>query len=290
LDIGSLASDQIPFAIAFDSSQNTSFYRFLNPFYKFTELFTPHVQKNIKYLRQFGLDVVRDRMNGNSKNADLMQLFLDYRDENGNALTEDQLVDQVLNFIIAGRDTTAQALSWTIFCLSQNPKVLEKLLQEIAETIPDQDYPTYDQVRAMKYAKGVFFETLRLYPSVPRELKMCVNDDVLPNGVEIKKGWTLYWELGAMGRSPKIWDEPLKYDPERWLSGKVPAQSVFPAFHGGPRVCLGKTLAELQGVFVLVSLLKKFSFEVVNSDKVVLGSSLTSPMKYGLDCRVIPRD
>ena len=154
----------------------------------------------------------------------------------------------------------------------------------------DCDIPTYDQVREMKYAKAVFHETLRLYPSVPRENKMCVNDDILPNGVKIKSGWALVWDNGTMARLTKLWGpDASQFKPERFLDKKF-SQSKFTAFHGGPRVCLGKTLAELQGVFVMVSILKRFDYKVVDPSRVKLQESLTLPMKHGLECTFTLKD
>ena len=184
---------------------------------------------------------------------------------------------------------SSQALSWAFFCLSQNPPVLAKLLEEIDGIMGDEKFPTYNQVRDMKYAKACFHETLRLYPSVPRENKMCVNDDVLPNGVHIKSGWALLWDNGAMARLAKLWGpDAAEFNPNRFLDKKY-SQSKFTAFHGGPRVCLGKTLAELQGVFVMVSILKQFDFKVVEPENVKLQESLTLPMKHGLKCTFEPR-
>ena len=116
-----------------------------------------------------------------------------YKDEDGKMLTDDQLVDQVINFLIAGRDTTAQALSWTIYCLFKNPKCLKVLVDEVDEIMGDGEMPSYDQVKSMKYAKAVMLETLRLYPSVPKSEKMAVKDDILPDGTKIKAGTFFNW-------------------------------------------------------------------------------------------------
>ena len=88
--------------------------------------------------------------------------------------------------MIAGRDTTACALSWATFLLTQHPGVEAKLVAEVLETVGDGDArPTYDQADAMVYTEAVMMETLRLYPSVPMEGKMAIGDDVLPNGVKV---------------------------------------------------------------------------------------------------------
>ena len=106
VELKSLTSEKpIPFATAFDYSQVVMFNRFTNPFFKITELFMPSIRHNIKVLRNFGLDVIQSRRRSGQSKSDLLQLFMDYEDENGK-LSDECLCDQVLNFIIAGRDTT----------------------------------------------------------------------------------------------------------------------------------------------------------------------------------------
>lgn len=185
LDLGSLSGKDVPFANAFDRSQSVLVYRFLSPFFKIEEFFKPQIEKDFKLVREFGLQVVRDRREGVVKGVegDLISLFFKYKDDEGESLTDEQMVDQVINFLIAGRDTTAQALSWTMYCLSQHPECVDRILEEVNRIMEDgQEIPTYDQVKEMKYTKAVFQETLRLYPSVPKNTKMALNDDVLPDG------------------------------------------------------------------------------------------------------------
>jgi cytochrome P450 len=163
--------------------------------------------------------------------------------------------------------------------------VLEKLLKEIDSVLGSSEYPTYDQVRIMKYAKGVFYETLRLFPSVHSLGRMCVNDDILPNGIHIKSGWAVVWDNRTIARLKHIWgSDAAEFKPERFVE-KNHSPSKFTAFLGGPRACLGKTLAELQGIFVMVSILKQFEFEVVEPFHVKSQLSITLPMKNGLKCR-----
>jgi cytochrome P450 len=156
----------------------------MSPFFKLEEFFNPQIQKDFKIVRDFGLQVVKDRKDRVVKGVegDLISLFLNYKGDDDESLTDEQMVDQVINFLIAGRDTTAQALSWTMYCLSQNPRCVDIMLEEIFRITGDNDIPTYDQVKEMKYTKAVFNETLRLYPSVPRNFKCALKDDVLPDG------------------------------------------------------------------------------------------------------------
>ncbi|KAJ3322243.1 Protein kinase alk2 [Boothiomyces sp. JEL0866] len=294
IEIHSLTRDQVPFAQAFDRIQKVTSQRFFNPFFNITDrIMYPNVKEDIKLIREFGLKVINDRrQEANTPRNDLLSLFMNYTNEDGTKLTDDQLIDHVLNFLIAGRDTTAQGLSWTFYSLFKNPKALEALLTEIDTSLKDQLIPDYDTVKKMKYANAVFKEgiptltlALRLYPSVSREAKLAVHDDVLPNGTPVPAGTALAFSPYAYGRNSKVWSDPLEFKPERWMTGKQPTQYEYPSFNCGPRICLGKTLAEIQGVFVMVSTLARFHFKIENMDMVVPGCSLTFPMKHGMQVR-----
>jgi cytochrome P450 len=277
-----------PFSTAFDNSQVAISQRFTNPFWKITELFNPSLKRDMKAVREFGHNVIAQRRGNTERRDDLLQLFMEYKDEEG-SLSDEELVDQVTNFLIAGRDTTAQAVSWSVYCLTKNPGILEKLLDECHRVMGDAQIPSYEQVKQLRYANAVFKEALRLYPSVPFETKMCIVDEVLPNGIEVKKGTSVTWCTYALGRNPNIWPDPLAFKPERFLGEKQPSPYQFNSFLGGPRVCLGKTLAELQGVFVLVSMLKNFDLQIHDIESVQPLLSLTFPMKNGMKCRIVKR-
>ncbi|KAJ3251379.1 Protein kinase alk2 [Boothiomyces macroporosus] len=292
IDLQSLEKGSAAFVSSFDRAQNAMADRFTSAFWFITDKFDFKLQRDIKLVRSFGHKVVEDRKkNGTpSNNHDLLSLFMEYRHDDGTSLTNEELADHVINFILAGRDTTAQALSWCLFCLHQNPKVKEQVFKEIDETLGEELIPKYEQIKKMRYINAVFKETLRLYPSVPREGKSALNDDVLPNGTKIPRGAIVAWLPYAMGRSDKIWKSPEQFLPERWLSGKQPTQYEFPSFNCGPRICLGKSLAEIQGVFTLVSILCQFDFNIENTASVTMKQSLSLPMKYGLQCSITRRN
>ncbi|KAJ3404555.1 hypothetical protein HDV05_007093 [Chytridiales sp. JEL 0842] len=294
---------KVPFAAAFDDAQNRMMKRFVIPTWRLEELFMPigkEHRKHVETIKEFGRGIVRQRKkeleeSGGEKGDrnDLLTLLMTMKDTDGNATTEDNLVDYILNFIIAGRDTTAQALSWCFYLLHKNPRVTAALLAEIDSTLTDPSAPpTYEQIKNMEYANAVFHETLRLYPSVPSETKQANKDDTLPDGTFVPKGTIVAWSLYSMGRTPAIWGPTAKeFRPERWLEmTKQPSSFDYPVFNAGPRVCLGKNMAELEGVFVLVSMLRNFKVDVVNADEVTYANSLTLPMKDGLMCKISKRE
>ncbi|KAF9426650.1 hypothetical protein BGZ76_002663, partial [Entomortierella beljakovae] len=179
-----------------------------------------------------------------NKKKDLMQLFMDTEDENGDHLSDEMLKDTLLNFILAGRDTTAQALSWMFYLILRSGsrhEILDRLVSEIDSTLdnsPDGSSarPTYDTIKTQKYAEACFYEALRLYPSVPHNIKLCVEDDVLPGGIPVHKGEVIAWGSWAMGRDKSVFGpDAYEYNPERWLKGEKFSPSKFVAFNMGPR-------------------------------------------------------
>ncbi|KAI8910214.1 cytochrome P450 [Gorgonomyces haynaldii] len=298
VDISSMRQNEskVPFAVAFDRLQTRAFYRFVNPFWKITEALFPGTKhQDLHTMNSFGNKLVKERREEpeeiRSQRSDLLTLFMNARNEHGKPYNDQELTEHVMNLIIAGRDTTAQSLSWTIYYLFQNPEKLDLLLKEINETLGSQMVPDYEQVKNMKYANAVFHEAIRLSPAVPVNIVTCFNDDVLPDGTPVPKGAKVVNSPYVMARCKEIWGEDAEsFVPERWLGAKQPSQFEFVSFKCGPRICLGKSFAELEGVFVLVSFLRRFKYELTSLETVKAASSLTHPMKYGLKCKVSLRE
>ncbi|CEI97321.1 hypothetical protein RMCBS344292_11456 [Rhizopus microsporus] len=223
--------------------------------------------------------------------ADLLSRFMNATNEKGELLNDKELRDTVLNFIIAGRDTTAQALSWLFYSISLQPRIEKKMIEEIEKHITDElendSSALYQVISEMPYLHAVFFETLRLYPSVPGNQKYALKDDIWPDGTHVKAGTYVSWSPYAQGRSTKVWGEDAKeFHPERWLdeNGNLKRESAgkWPAFHAGPRICLGQNLATLEALVCVSILLRRYKFTLVPNQTVTYDLSLTMPMKYGM--------
>ncbi|KAF9429582.1 Protein kinase alk2 [Podila epigama] len=254
------------------------------------------VEKDKKIVVDFALNVIRHRreIGYDRPQKDLLQLFMDLKGDDGEPLSDEMLKDSILNFIIAGRDTTAQALTWMFYLMhrdSADKNIVHKLREEIDNVLGD-DMPSYETTKAMKYAEACLYEALRLYPSVPRNIKVCVEDDVLPNGVEIKKGEFFQWSSWTMGRATEIWGPDAKeYRPERWLDGTKNSPTKFPAFHAGPRTCLGQQFATIEAITIMSLMFKRFNFELVDpSTEPAYASGLTLPVAQGLPVRITKRN
>uniref|UniRef100_A0A0D6QRG8 Cytochrome P450 n=1 Tax=Araucaria cunninghamii TaxID=56994 RepID=A0A0D6QRG8_ARACU len=187
----------------------------------------------------------------------------------------------IVNFMLAGRDTTSTSLTWFFWVLSSHPTVEAAIHREIMEVkakrgnraeaseISDENKGitfTYEELKEMQYLHAALCESLRLYPSVPLDSKVALQDDVLPDGSVVKKGWIVDYSIYAMGRMESIWGGDCKeFKPERWFrNGEFVGENPykFAAFNAGPRICLGKEMAFIQMKSIVASIIHNFSLNV----------------------------
>lgn len=310
-NIGSLEDPTSAFLKAFDRAQQISFWRFLNPLFpifRFLEV-GPEAETRLHFgrLDDYSRTVVRELRDAIEQSANpdgakaagvawadqearksFVGLFMEEARRRGETYSEDYLRDLVLNFLIAGRDTTAQALSWTIFCLIGHPDVEEKARKEAIEICGIRG-PAYEDMPKLSYLQAVISEALRLYPSVPVEFKYTSRDDTWPDGAFVPAGTTVMFDIYGMGRDTSIWGaDAREFRPERWLEmARVPDNYQFPVFNAGPRECLGRRLAMIEMKTCLATLLPQFSFRLtVPADEIVADTQLTLGMGRGLPCTV----
>ncbi|KAL8659778.1 MAG: hypothetical protein Q9202_006953 [Teloschistes flavicans] len=313
----------LPFSKAFDFASGAIGDRFQNPFWRIREyIFGSRLRRAVFEVKRFGLNIVSSTIEKRTKDRTLTEKSLDKVNLLQNNLinslldhiSDHQVVaDAAMNYLSAGRDTTAQSLTWTFYLLLRHPRHQIKLLKELAVAFSpgsasqNLEDVTYDNVQpaSLPYTHSVFAETLRLYPPVPFELKECTIPTTFPDGTCLPQGSVVIWVPWALGRSRDIWGEESEYfKPERWLdsTGAISLQKSayeFPVFNAGPRSCLGKKLAELLAVAVLARLMWRYEFSEVlekSSGGSGLGgerksqNSLTLPMEGGLPVRVKRKD
>ncbi|GAB2249318.1 hypothetical protein Droror1_Dr00012677 [Drosera rotundifolia] len=216
---------QAPFAVAFEQGtmitgeRSRSFFPLL---WKLKRALGIGSEKQLKTdaaeVKELARSIVRqkkaERGNGihtnDESNLDLLSRFL-----NSGHVDEDFVVDIVISFILAGRDTTSAALTWFFWLLWKNPVVEDEIMKEIAGNIynrennGDHHRSVLDEVKGMEYTHAALCESMRLYPPVPSDTKQAAGDDVLPDGTKVKKGMRVTYHVYAMGRSEKIWGEGL---------------------------------------------------------------------------------
>jgi cytochrome P450 len=175
-----------------------------------------------------------------------------------------RLRDELLNVLLAGRDTTASLLGNMWFMLAKNPEIFAKLRREVEETLHGEP-PTYEQLRNMKYLKYCMNESLRLHPVVPGNSRIALQDSVLPLGggpdakspVFVPKGTIVMYSPYSMHRRKDFYGEDAdEFKPERWEALR-PGWEYLP-FNGGPRICLGQQYALTEAGYVTTRLCQEF--------------------------------
>jgi cytochrome P450 len=178
--------------------------------------------------------------------------------------------DEIINILIAGRDTTTATLTCILYCLSQHPEFTVRLREEILEKVGPTQPPTYYDIKSMTYTRAVINETLRLFPPVPFNARETTRQTTWPSRTPGQKpyylatGTTITISPWHMHRDKKLWGpDALEFDPDRFLDERLqkyltPNPSIFVPFNGGPRLCLGREFAYNQMTIFLIRLFQTF--------------------------------
>ncbi|XP_047310543.1 cytochrome P450 94B3-like [Impatiens glandulifera] len=254
------------------------------------------LKESVAIVHEFADKIIKSRMenldNKDEERHDLLSRFMVIQE------SPEYLRDIIINFILAGRDTTSSALSWFFWLIASNQTAEDKILKEI-KTIRFRhgknvgESLDLDELREMNYLHASISEAMRLYPPVPIDTKECLEDDVMPDGTFVGKGWFATYHAFAMGRMREIWGEDCcDYKPERWIdeingSYKPENPFKFPVFHAGPRMCLGREMAYIQMKSIAAAVLERFHVDVQDKNtcpEMLL--SMTLRMKNGLPFKV----
>jgi cytochrome P450 len=207
---------------------------------------------------KFILEKSRNRKDGNDSQDGLVQMMLKAQEGEGTIkLTDEELISNMFIFFFAGHETTAGTLHWAMLELCKNPKVQEKFYQEVKEVLGGRN-ATFDDLPNLKYAFGVFKETLRTHPPVKNIIKKSI-EKVTLGGREFPKDITFGIYTPAVHRDEEIWESPLEFKPERFM--KQTNYSHLMSFSFGKRNCIGFRFAEIEGTVILCTLIQKFSIQ-----------------------------
>nr|QPZ88857.1 cytochrome P450 CYP94D143 [Dioscorea zingiberensis] len=307
VDPARLAGDAMDggrFARAFDTAAEISTNRFRQPRFfwllrrKLNLGEERRLKEAVRTVNEFAMKVVHDKkLKGKAGDDDLLSKFIEDDSEH----SDEFLRDIIISFVLAGRDTTSSALTWFFWLVSSRPEIRRAIRDEVSAvrakhgSEPGQELKL-EELREMEYLHAALSETLRLYPPVSLEPRACLADDKLPDGTEVKEGWSVMYNSYAMGRMKSIWGEDcMEFRPERWLvNGEFQAKSPFkfPIFHAGPRTCLGKEMAYIQMKAVAASVLERFELEMAPGEEKerAHGFTIVLRMNGGLPIVVKNRD
>jgi cytochrome P450 len=207
---------------------------------------------------------------------DLLSALLAARDDNTqSALSDHELRSAVITLLLAGHETTANALAWTFYLLMQHAGAQDALHSEI-DAVLSRHPPDATNWRSLQYASRVFAESIRLYPSIWIMERRVVADDWLA-GYRVRAGSTLLISPYALHRNRQFWPNPERFDPDRFTPiacADRPRLAYLP-FGAGPHVCIGREMAELVAVLVLAMVTQRFRLQPVNAEPAVPLAGIT---------------
>jgi cytochrome P450 len=215
---------------------------------------------------------------------DLLDRLVAARDgETGQGLSGREIRDEIVIIFLAGHETTAVAMTFVWYLVSQHPEVEAKLHDELARVLGGRA-PTQADLAALPYTRMVIEEAMRLYPPAPGITgRVALEDDDL--GLrKIKKGQQIAILPWVLHRHQTLWDDPLRFDPERFAperSASRPRFAYLP-FSGGPRICIGAQLAMMEATLILATLAQRFGLRLAPGPEVELQSRVTLRPKDGM--------
>jgi len=255
----------------------------LPPWVRYLPLpFLIRVRRAVRQLDEVVYRIIRERRRSENDNGDLLSMLMSARDEDGSRMTDRQLRDEVMTFLLAGHETTALSLSWAWFLLSENPEAENKLHHELARVL-DGKNPSFEDLPRLCYTEAVVKESVRLYPPA-WSLARTAAEDFEIGGYLVPAGSNVVMSQWIMHRDPRFFPSPEQFDPGRWFeehTQRLPRFAYFP-FGGGPRYCVGASFAMMEATLLLAAIAQRFRLRMVPGHKVVPVPSITLRPKYGI--------
>ncbi|MDP3721986.1 MAG: cytochrome P450 [Candidatus Omnitrophota bacterium] len=228
--------------------------------------------------------LVRKRQTQHHEGADALSLLLEARDSCGSEyrLTDRQVHDEVMTLLLAGHETTANALSWTWYLLAQHPDV-ERVLHTELDTVLAGRPPTVNDVEHLRYTRMVLAEAMRLYPPAWIIGRQAIRECAI--GIyRVPKHAVVFLSPYVTQRDPRYFPDPDRFDPQRWTPDAQAARprfSYFP-FGGGPRQCLGEPFAWMEGIVVIATVAQRWRMRLIPGHPVTPHPRLTLRPKDGI--------
>jgi cytochrome P450 len=272
----------------------TEFPRLLNPLRRLGAAILPTrrnraLKQAVRDLDRIVFDLIRRKRESGRDTGDLLSMFLAARDEDGSGMTDQQLRDESLTLFLAGHETTAIALTWTFYLLSQNPAVRRKLEEELDAVLAERAPAAADLPR-MPFTESVVKESLRLYPPAWAMGRTAV-EDVDLKGYRLAKGGSVLVSPWVTHRDPRFFEEPDAFRPERWADPRMkdlPKFAYFP-FGGGPRICIGNQFAMMEAILATATVARRFRLSLAPGHPVETFPSITLRPRHGMRMTVEER-
>ncbi len=226
--------------------------------------------------------IIGERRTSGEEGDDLLSMLIGAKEEDGTSMTDSQLRDEVMTMLVAGYETTSNALTWAWYLLSQNPAAEEELHTELHRVLSGR-LPRARDVPELKYTAMILSETMRLYPPVWLLARKAVNDCTL-KGYFVPAGSTILMSQYTMLHDPRYYREPESFRPGRWTpegNASLPKFAYSP-FGEGPRGCIGEPFAWMEGVLLIATIAQRWKMRLMEGHQATLSPGFTLRPKYGM--------
>jgi cytochrome P450 len=235
--------------------------------------------------------LIDDRRRSGVDRGDLLSMLLLAHDEEGDGgqMSDEQLRDEAMTIFLAGHETTANALTWTWYLLSQHREIEEKLHRELDEVLGSGP-PTFADVARLPYTEKILAESMRLYPPAWAIGRLSTVDCEI-GGYAVARRSLVLMSQYVMHRDGRYYQNPLSFDPERWTAEareSRPQFSYFP-FGGGPRRCIGEGFAWMEGILLIATIAQEWQMRLVPHHPVALKPVITLRPKHGMKMTLMRR-
>ena len=262
---------------------------YLNPWFAVSGALRRHERMRDR-CNQIVLDLIRRRRRHPGRSDDLLQVLMDaVSDETGEPMSDEAILHECMHLLVAGHETSSNALCWTLYLLSTHPEHVERVRAEY-ERVAGDSVLQYADLAQLPVTTQVVEESLRLYPPFWMVDRVAVADDHVM-GVRIPKGTIVVAFIYGAHRSPRLWEDPDRFVPERFSPERKAAQPPFSylPFGGGPRGCVGGNFAMLQMLMIVGRLLRRYDFELAPGQDVSPRSMVFLRPSHGIRMRVVKR-
>jgi cytochrome P450 len=242
-------------------------------------------------LRSAVADLVEVRRRTPSERDDLCaRLLRATNPETGQSISKEQLVDNLLTFLGAGHETTARALTWSLYLIARAPTWEFRIVEEVKQ-VAGQGPITGAHIDRLQIVSQVLKESMRLYPPAPVVIRIA-KDDVELGGRRLAAGTLVVMPIYAIHRHRRLWNDPDRFDPDRFAPEQAARYSryQFMPFGAGPRVCIGASFAMIEATAMLATLVRSSRFKVPSAYEPIPISRVTLRPKGGMPLKVWPRE
>lgn len=247
-------------------------------------------QRTIQMLEDVIMPIIEERRESLEDRGDLLSMLLMAQDDDGSGMTDEQVKHEALTIVLAGHETTANALTWALYLLSQHPEIESTLHEEIDSVLASRT-PALDDLKNLPYTEMVLKEAMRLYPpawSVGRQTQEATE----LAGYPIRRKSMAIVSIYAAHRNEDYFPNPEQFDPERFTpenEAQLHKYAYLP-FGGGPRICIGNAFAMMEARLILASIVQHYRLSLLAGHNVEPDPQLTLRPKHGMKMRLHRRE